>query len=287
MPTTCPTCGTPLRPEKEGDADLRCPNSEHCRAQVRERIFAMAGRGAFDIEGLGYKAADALLADGVLENEGGVFALDEEQLLKTDFYRNKDGSLSANGRLLLSSLEKAKHQPLWRVIVALSIRHVGAPTARNLARRFHSVQAIREASVEELAAVEDVGPTVAVAIREWFTVPWHLAIVEAWRTAGVVLEEAQAAEAGPKPLAGITVVITGTLAEYSRDAAAEAVVERGGKASASVSKKTDFVVVGADPGAAKYDKAVALKRPILDDAGFAALLSDGPVAAAALATIPE
>jgi DNA ligase (NAD+) len=141
--------------------------------------------------------------------------------------------------------------------------------------------------VEELAAVEDVGPTVAVAIREWFTVPWHLAIVEAWRTAGVVLEEAQAAEAGPKPLAGITVVITGTLAEYSRDAAAEAVVERGGKASASVSKKTDFVVVGADPGAAKYDKAVALKRPILDDAGFAALLSDGPVAAAALATIPE
>ncbi|HVU72640.1 MAG TPA: NAD-dependent DNA ligase LigA [Mycobacteriales bacterium] len=287
MPKKCPECGTPLRQEKEGDADLRCPNSEFCRAQVRERIFAMAGRGAFDIEGLGYKAAIALLEDKVLENEGGVFALDEEQLLRTEFYRNKDGSLSANGRLLLGSLDKAKHQPLWRVIVALSIRHVGAPTARNLARRFHSVQAIQDASVEELAAVEDVGPTVAEAIKEWFAVDWHVAIVEAWRAAGVEMEEAQAADAGPKPLEGITVVITGTLADYSRDSAAEAVVERGGKASASVSKKTDFVVVGADPGASKYDKAIALKRPILDDAGFAALLFEGPEAAAKLATVPD
>ncbi len=173
------------------------------------------------------------------------------------------------------------------MIVALSIRHVGAPTARNLARRFHSVQAIQDASVEELAAVEDVGPTVAEAIKEWFAVDWHVAIVEAWRAAGVEMEEAQAADAGPKPLEGITVVITGTLADYSRDSAAEAVVERGGKASASVSKKTDFVVVGADPGASKYDKAIALKRPILDDAGFAALLFEGPEAAAKLATVPD
>ena len=287
MPKKCPECNTPLRQEKEGDADLRCPNSEFCRAQVRERIFAMAGRGGFDIEGLGYKAADALLEEKVLINEGGVFALDEAQLLRSAFYTNKDGSLSANGRLLLAGLEKAKHQPLWRVIVALSIRHVGAPTARNLARRFHSVRAMQDATVEELAAVEDVGPTVAEAIREWFAVDWHVAIVDAWRAAGVELEEAAAADAGPKPLEGITVVITGTLADYSRDSAAEAVVERGGKASGSVSAKTDFVIVGADPGASKYDKAVALKRPILDDAGFAALLSGGPAAATKLATIAE
>ncbi|MDT7549070.1 MAG: ligase [Actinomycetota bacterium] len=282
MPTTCRSCGTKLAPAKEGDVDLRCPNSRSCPAQLRERIFAMAGRGAFDIEGLGFKAADALLSDGIVTDEGDVFSLDEEALLRSGFFRNKDGSLSANGQLLLANLDKAKLQPLWRVLVALSIRHVGPTAARELARGLRSMERIRDAGEEELAAVDGVGPTIAHTVREWFDVDWHREIVRKWAEAGVRMAD-DGADEGPRPLEGITVVVTGTLESYSRDGATEAVQALGGKVTGSVSKKTDFVVVGADPGASKYEKAVKLGVPTLDDAGLIVLLEQGPDAARAVA----
>jgi DNA ligase (NAD+) len=283
MPKKCPECDSPLGPESEGDVDIRCPNSRSCPAQLRERLFHLAGRGAFDIEVLGYKAAVALLDCGLVKDEGDVFSLSAESLATCDFFRRKDGGLTANAERLLVQLDTAKTQPLWRVLVALSIRHVGPEAARALARELGSVDRIAAASVDELAAVEGVGPTIAQSIRDWFAVDWHQEIVSKWRGAGVQLEE-QSSEDGPRPLAGVTVVITGTLAEHSRDSATEAVQERGGKVTGSVSKNTDFVVVGADPGASKYDKAVKLGVPMLDDAGFAVLLSEGPEAAGALAT---
>ena len=284
MPTACPSCHAPLKPAKEGDVDLRCPNNRSCPAQLRERIFFLASRGGFDIEALGFKAADALLTDGIVADEGDVFSLTEQQLISSDFFRNKDGSLSANGTQLLANLEKAKQQPLWRVVVSLSIRHVGPTAARELAREFRDLDRIATASEEELAATDGVGPTIARAVVEWFAVDWHAEIVRKWAAAGVRTAD-EGADEGPRPLEGVTVVITGTLSSYSRDGASEAVQERGGKVTGSVSKKTDFVVVGAEPGQSKYDKAVKLGVPVLDDAGFAVLLEQGPDAARGLATV--
>jgi DNA ligase (NAD+) len=284
MPTHCPACGTQLAPAKEGDVDLRCPNARTCRSQLRERVFAVAGRGGFDIEGLGFQAAEALLDDGVVTDEGDLFALDEDALLRSEFFRTKDGVLSANGHKLLANLEVAKDRPLWRVVVSLSIRHVGPTAARELARAFRDLDRIATASEAELAAVEGVGPTIAQAVVDWFAVDWHRQIVEKWRAAGVRTAD-DSVEEGPRPLEGVTVVVTGTLPSYSRDGATEAVQERGGKVTGSVSKKTDFVVVGADPGASKYDKALKLGVPVLDDAGFAVLLERGPDAARELATV--
>jgi DNA ligase (NAD+) len=283
MPKKCPECGSPLRPESEGDVDIRCPNTQSCPAQLRERIFHLAGRGAFDIEVLGYKAAIALLECKLVRDEGDVFALTADELAQCDFFRRKDGGLTANAERLLAQLDNAKNRPLWRVLVGLSIRHVGPEAARALAREFRSIDAIQGAAVDELAQVEGVGPTIAQAVRDWFDVDWHRDVVDRWRAAGVHLAE-DSVDEGQRPLAGVTVVITGTLTDHSRDTATEAVQERGGKVAGSVSKKTDFVIVGADPGGSKYDKAVKLDVPILDDAGFATLLAAGPEAARAVAT---
>ncbi len=281
MPTHCPECGTELRPQKEGDVDIRCPNSRSCPAQLRERLFHLAGRGAFDIEVLGYEAAVALLECGLVSDEGDVFALDAEQLVTCAFFTRKDGTLGANAVKLLDNLEQARHRPLWRVLVGLSIRHVGPTAAQALAREMRDLDRIATVSAEELASVEGVGPVIADSLVEWFAEEWHRSVVERWRAAGVRMAEESVA-AGPRPLEGVTVVITGTLAGWSRDAATEAVQERGGKVSGSVSKKTSFVVVGDNPGS-KYDKAVALGVPVLADAGFAVLLEQGPEAAAAAA----
>jgi DNA ligase (NAD+) len=283
MPTRCPECDSPLAPAREGDVDIRCPNTRSCPAQLRERLFHLAGRGALDIEVLGYKAAMALLDDHVIADEGDLFGLSEERLRASDFFVNKDGTLGSNATKLLANLAEAKTRPLWRILVALSIRHVGPTAAQALAREFGAVDAISSASQEDLAAVEGVGPTIAESLIEWFGVDWHREIVEKWRAAGVRLVE-ERADTGPKPLAGITVVITGSLARYSRDSAAEAVTSRGGKATASVSKKTDFVVVGDSPGS-KFDKAVSLKVPILDEDGFEVLLDRGPDAAREVARV--
>ncbi|WP_448609813.1 NAD-dependent DNA ligase LigA [Geodermatophilus sp. URMC 60] len=285
MPTHCPECGTELRPEKEGDADIRCPNARSCPAQLRERVFHVAGRGAFDIENLGYEAAIALLQSGLLQDEGDLFFLDEAALCRTAFFTRKDGALSANGQKLLANLQTRKDVPLWRVLVALSIRHVGPTAAQALARDFRSLDRIAEASEEELAAADGVGPTIARSVKDWFTVDWHREVVEKWRAAGVRMAD-DGEDAGPGPLTGVTVVVTGSLRDFSRDQAIAAIQERGGKVTGSVSRKTGFVVVGADPGS-KYDKAVQAKVPILDDDGFRVLLEEGPDAARALATIGD
>jgi len=281
MPVTCPACGTPLVPAKEADVDIRCPNSRSCPAQLRERVFSLAGRGALDIEVLGYKSGAALLDGGIITDEGDLFALDADRLRRSDFFVNKDGSLGSNAVKLLDNLAEAKTRPLWRVLVALSIRHVGPTAAQALARHFGSIDAIRDADEAELASVEGVGPTIAESLKEWFAVAWHRDVVEKWRAAGVRLAEERRDE-GPRPLAGLTVVVTGTLATYSRDQAKEAIEDRGGKVSSSVSKKTSFVVVGDNPGA-KYDKAVSLKVPVLDEDGLVVLLERGPEEAAAIA----
>jgi DNA ligase (NAD+) len=274
MPTTCPECGTPLAPAKEGDADIRCPNSRACPAQLRERVFFVASRGAFDIEVLGYEAAVALLQAGVIADEGDLFTLTEDDLLRTELFRTKAGELSANGKRLLANLDKAKAVPLWRVLVALSIRHVGPTAARALATEFGSLDAIVSASTEQLAAVEGVGPTIAAAVTEWFTVDWHCAIVDKWRAAGVRMADERDTSV-PRTLAGLTIVVTGSLTGFSRDDAKEAIVARGGKAAGSVSNKTAYVVAGDSPGS-KYDKAVELGVPILDEDGFRRLLEQGP-----------
>jgi len=284
MPTHCPECGTTLRPMREADKDLRCPNARSCPAQLRERLFHVAGRGAFDIEGLGYEAATALLAAGVVTDEGDVFALDADDLVATDLFRTKAGALSANGRKLLEHLETAKHRPLWKVLVGLSIRHVGPTAAQALARRFRSMAAIEAAQEEDLAAVDGVGPTIAAAVREWFSVDWHREVVGKWRAAGVELADEDDVSV-PRVLEGCSVVVTGSLPTFSRDEAKEAILARGGRAAGSVSKKTAFVVVGDEPGS-KYEKAVTLGVPILDEPGFRVLLERGAEAAAAVALTP-
>ena len=307
MPTHCPACGTKLAPAKESDVDIRCPNTRSCPAQLRERVFHLAGRGAFDIEVLGYKAAQALLDSGVITDEGDLFSLTADQLRQSSFFVNQDGTLGTNTVRLLDNLEKAKQQPLWRVLVALSIRHVGPTAAQALARQFGSMEAIEEivarppaaseaepadageapskrkpkAEPDTLSSVDGVGPTIAESLREWFTVDWHREIVGKWRAAGVRMADERVDE-GPRPLEGLTVVVTGTLANYSRDRATEAVTSRGGKVSGSVSKKTAFVVVGDNPGS-KHDKALSLKVPVLDEDGFGVLLAQGPQAARAVA----
>ncbi|MGC4876541.1 NAD-dependent DNA ligase LigA [Micromonospora sp. DT43] len=283
MPTTCPACGTPLAPSKEGDVDIRCPNTRSCPAQLRERVFHLAGRGAFDIEVLGYKGAAALLDAEIIADEGDLFQLDADQLIRSPFFVNKDGSLGSNAVKLLDNLAVARERDLWRVLVALSIRHVGPTAAQALARHFRSMEAIDAASEEELSSVDGVGPTIAASIREWFAVDWHREVVRKWAEAGVRMAE-EAVDEGPRPLEGLTVVVTGTLAGFSRDQAAEAVQTRGGKVSGSVSKKTSFVVVGDNPGS-KADKAASLKVPVLDEDGFRVLLDAGPEAAREVARV--
>jgi DNA ligase (NAD+) len=294
MPTHCPSCGTPLAPEKEGDKDYRCPNSQSCPAQLRERLFSLASRSAFDIEALGSEGAVALLDAGVIADEGDLFSLAPEadgdesaarsRLADVPLYTRaakksdpadaiREGRvLSANGEKLVANLAQAKTRPLWRVIVALSIRHVGPTAARALAGHFGDLAAIRAASVEQLADAEGVGQVIAEAVIEWFTVDWHAAIVEKWAAAGVRM--ADEPDETPKTLAGLSIVVTGSLAGFSRDEAKEAIVSRGGKASSSVSKKTDYVVVGDNAGT-KAEKAEQLGVTILDEDSFRALLSDG------------
>ena len=276
FPAACPACGTTLAKE-EDEVDWRCPNARSCPAQLRERLFHLAGRGAFDIEVLGWEAVAALLDCGLVADEGDVFALTAEKLETCSFFMVKQGTLSANATRLLANLTEARTRPLWRILVALSIRHVGPTAARALASEFGSLDRIEAASVAALAAVDGVGPTIAASLREWFAVDWHQAIVTKWREAGVRLEDPDwdPTRAATRLLAGVSVVITGTLEGMSRDEAGEAVRQAGGKVTSSVSKKTDFVVAGENAGS-KYDKAVELGVPILDAAAFQTLLTQGP-----------
>jgi DNA ligase (NAD+) len=313
MPQRCPDCGTALQPMKEGDIDLRCPNARYCPAQLRERVYYLVGRKCLDIENFGYVAATALTqpldpAEPPLRDEGDLFDLTVEELLpirshvldqdsglpKRDpktgepkvvtFFANQKGEPKKNTLAMLEHIAAAKDRPLARIITGLSIRHVGPVAAEALAREFRDLDRIAEAAEEELAAVEGVGPTIAASVKQWFADDWHREIIAKWRAAGVRFTE-EGSDSGPRPLEGITVVVTGTLGSHTRDGAKEALVSRGAKVTGAVSKKTGFVVVGDNPGS-KYDKAVQLKVPILDESGFAVLLEQGEEAARAAAVNP-
>jgi DNA ligase (NAD+) len=286
MPTHCPACGTELRPEKEGDADLRCPNTRSCPAQLRERLFHVASRDALDIEVLGYQSGQALLDARLLTDEGDLFTLTEEKLKQTDFFTTKSGALSANGAKLLANLEAAKTKPLDKFLVALSIRHIGKGVAPDIAAAFGDIDALGDATPEQLAQVEGIGPTLVTAIVDWFAEPWHREIVAKWKAAGCLMRS-EPKVAREQTLAGLSIVVTGSLEGYTRDSAVEAITSRGGKVAGSVSKKTSFVVVGDSPGS-KYDRAVELKVPVLSGAdAFDVLLEDGPEAASQAATVGE
>ncbi|GAA3197574.1 NAD-dependent DNA ligase LigA [Actinocorallia longicatena] len=306
MPAECPECQTPLAYAKEGDKDIRCPNSVACPGQIRERIYFVGRRNVLDIEALGYVGATALTQplepdDAPVRDEGDLFRLTVDQLLpikslvldqdsgvpKIDpktgemkvvtFFANINGTPKKTVEVLFEELEKAKRKPLWRLLVALSIRHVGPRAAQDLARSLRSFDRIFSATEEELTAVEGVGPTIARSITDWWQVEWHREIIRKWREDGVRMEE-DGADDGPRPLEGLTIVVTGSLEAYSRDSAKEAIQRLGGKASGSVSKKTSFVVAGENAGS-KHEKAVQLGVPILDEAGFGILLTQGPEAA--------
>ncbi|BCT75517.1 DNA ligase 1 [Sinomonas cyclohexanicum] len=332
MPTECPSCGTPLAPSKEGEVDIRCPNARSCPSQLRERVFHLAGRGAFDIEALGWEAAIALTSGpgpdpatiggrpqpsgpGVLDGEARIFELAadwsdatlRDALADVMVWREKRAKGAGTGQWdlvpyfwtkptakkpsvptastekLFAEVEKAKTQPLWRVLVGLSIRHVGPTASRALATRYGSMRALREVLAagdarEQLADVDGVGPIIADALIEWFAEDWHRDIVDRWAAAGVKMEDEQHASVG-RTLEGLTIVVTGSLEGFSRDEAKEAIIIRGGKASGSVSKKTDYVVAGESAGS-KLDKAEQLGVPVLDEAGFRRLLDEGPAPAA-------
>ncbi|UWF78498.1 NAD-dependent DNA ligase LigA [Microbacterium neungamense] len=319
MPERCPECDTPLRPMKEGDIDLRCPNARSCPAQVRGRVEHIGSRGALDIEALGEVTAAALTQPSVpevppLETEAGLFDLtledlvpievvvkdaetglpkvDDDGIAKTraPFRRNPspaerkaglDGPQPSSQALkLLDELEKAKTKDLWRLLVSLNIRHVGPVAARALAQWFGSLDAIRAASRDELAAVEGVGGIIADSLRDWFAVDWHQEIVQRWADAGVQWSTPGhpgpgAAGAGGGVLEGLTVVATGSLEGYTREGAQEAIIKAGGKAASSVSKKTDFVAAGPGAGS-KLAKAEELGIRILDAAQFHILVTQGP-----------
>ncbi|MEZ3180255.1 NAD-dependent DNA ligase LigA [Streptomyces pimonensis] len=316
MPAECPECGTPLRPMKEGDVDLRCPNARTCPAQLRERLFYLAGRKALDIEHFGYVAAAALTRplepeEPPLKDEGDLFDLTVDRLLPIKAYvldqdsglpkrdpktgeekiatvfANQEGEPRKNAVAMLANIAAAKERPLARVLTGLSIRHVGPVAAEALAREFRSVDRIEQATEKELAETEGVGDIIAASVKEWFAEDWHREIIRKWRAAGVRMEEESSGEdEGPRPLEGLTVVVTGTLENFTRDGAKEALQSRGAKVTGSVSKKTSFVVVGDNPGT-KYDKAMQLKVPVLSEDGFAVLLGQGPEAAAEVALSAE
>lgn len=271
MPTKCPECGSALRAITEGDVDIRCPNTQSCPAQLRERIYYIGSRAALDIDVLGYEAAVALLDAKIITDESDLFDITKEKLMTSEFFTKKDGEAGANVEKLLAALEGAKTRPLWRILVALSIRHVGPTAAQALATNFGSMKAISQASAEELASIDGVGETIAQSITDWFGVNWHRAIITKWEKAGVVMV-AQAAPQLPQTLAGLTFVVTGGLESFTRDSIAETIVAHGGKAASSVSKKTDYVLVGSDPGS-KLAKATELGVPVIDETRFKQILS--------------
>ncbi len=270
MPTKCPECGSTLRAMSEGDVDIRCPNTQQCPAQLRERIYYIGSRAALDIDVLGYEAAVALLEAKIIVDESDLFDLTPEKLSTSEFFTKKDGTAGANVAKLIKALEEAKTRPLWRTIVALSIRHVGPTAAQALSNHFASIEKIAQATAQELADIDGVGATIAQSIVEWFDLDWHRQIIKKWANAGVTVI-AQEITQLPQTLAGLTFVVTGGLESFTRDGISETIAAHGGKASSSVSKKTDYVLAGSDPGS-KLAKALELGVPVIDEASFKQLL---------------
>ena len=271
MPTQCPECASNLRAMSQGDVDIRCPNTQSCPAQLRERIYYIGSRAALDIDVLGYEAAVALLEAKIITDESDLFDLTAEKLVTSEFFTKKDGTPAANVEKLLAALDEAKNRPLWRTLVALSIRHVGPTAAQGLATALGSIKAISQATASELADVDGVGQIIAESIVEWFSIDWHRAIIQKWDAAGVRMVN-EPTELLPQTLAGLTFVVTGGLESFSRDGISETIAAHGGKASSSVSKKTDYVLVGSDPGS-KLAKAQELGVPVIDEAKFKELLA--------------
>ena len=274
MPSNCPECGSKLRAMSQGDVDIRCPNTRSCPAQLRERIYYIGSRAALDIDVLGYEATSALLEDKLIVDESDIFDLDSKKLSKSEFFKKKDGTLGANAEKLLEALNEAKQRPLWRILVALSIRHVGPTAAQGLANHFGSIAKIASASAEELASVDGVGSVIAESVKEFFAQEWRAQIVAKWAKAGVRIDGVSSSDKA-QTLIGMTLVVTGSLESFTRDSVNEAIIERGGKVSLSVSKKTDYVVVGSEPGS-KASKAAELGVPTLDEKSFIELLKNGP-----------
>ena len=300
MPKNCPDCGSKLAPAQDGDVDLRCPNAKSCPAQLRERIAYIGSRSALDIEALGFVTAVALTQPlepmvPPVRSEADLFTLKLEDLLPiksqvvdadtgaakldtdgkqkvVEYFKKKDGSPATVATKLLEELQKAKSQPAWRVLVSLSIRHVGPVAARSLMNSFGSIEKIFAASEEDLAKVDGVGAVVAATIKEWISVDWHKEIVQAWKKAGVNFTQ-EVAASGSGVFAGLSIVVTGTLETLTRDQAEEAIISRGGKAASSVSKNTAFVVAGASAGS-KLAKAEALGVEVIDEAEFARRLAN-------------
>jgi len=271
MPTQCPDCGSELRAISKGDVDIRCPNTQSCPAQLRERIYYIGSRAALDIDVLGYEAASALLEAKIITDESDLFDLTATKLASSEFFTKKDGTAAANVDKLLAALDEAKSRPLWRTLVALSIRHVGPTAAQGLASALGSIDAIAKASTDELAGVDGVGQIIAESIVDWFSVDWHRQIIQKWTAAGVRMVD-EPTEALPQTLAGLTFVVTGGLESFTRDGISETITGHGGKAASAVSKKTDYVLVGSDPGS-KLAKAQELGVPVIDEARFKELLA--------------
>ena len=275
MPTHCPECGSGLRAISDGDVDIRCPNAQSCPAQLRERIYYIGSRAALDIDVLGYEAAAALLDAKIITDESDLFNLTEEKLATSDFFMKKDGKdgfkTGKNAEKLLAALTRAKGQPLWRVLVALSIRHVGPTAAQALAAHCSSIEKISTSTAQELAEIDGVGATIADSIIEWFSIDWHQEIIAKWSAAGVHVRQEVLTQL-PQTLAGLTFVVTGGLESYTRDSIAEIILTHGGKAASAVSSKTDYVLVGTDPGS-KLAKAQEIGVPVIDEARFKELLA--------------
>jgi len=271
MPTHCPECGSALRAMSDGDVDIRCPNARSCPAQLRERIYYIGSRAALDIDVLGYEAAAALLDARIITDESDLFNVTKEKLITSDFFTKKDGTPGLNVEKLLAALEVAKTAPLWRTIVALSIRHVGPTAAQALATHAGSIEKISTSTAEELAQIDGVGVTIADSIVEWFSIDWHQEIIAKWSAAGVRVEQESVAQL-PQTLAGLTFVVTGGLENFTRDSIAETIIAHGGKSASAVSKKTDYLLVGAEPGS-KLAKALEIGVPVIDEARFKELLA--------------
>lgn len=288
MPSVCPSCGAELAPSKVGDVDLRCSNPKSCPAQLMSRLHYAGSRAALDIEALGVETARALVTATpgelpVLDSEAGLFDVTLEDLKRSkkpdggNYFFTKptasypEGKPSKTALNLMREIEKAKAQPLWRVLVALSIRHVGATAARALVAEFKTMDAIRAATREELAAVEGIGTTIADSIISWFSVSWHVEIVERWAKAGVQMKDTESADT-PKTLTGLTIVPTGSFVNFTRDSIKETIIKYGGKASSSVSKRTTYLLAGANAGS-KLEKAETLGVPVLTEEDFLTMLN--------------
>ena len=260
MPAVCNACGTPLV-RAEGEADYRCPNRRGCPSQGLEWLFHFAGRGAMDIEHLGFVTVAKLLEKGLIEDPADIYALDADALGQLPGFKEK--SISN----ILEQIEGSKNRPLWRLLVGLNIRHVGTHVAQVLARAFGSVDALAAASEDAIDAVPEIGPEIAATVREWFDEDENRALIEKLRAAGVRLAEEADGEAAPKTLDGVTLVLTGGLDTISREEATERAQAAGARVASSVSKKTTFVVAGENPGS-KLAKAEELGVEVIDEAAF-------------------